>query len=136
MMLSMKPKSRALVAAAKFLLVANILIFVGAYYALPAYQKMHPQPNGFAEIVGFEVLTAIDVVAAALLLKQWMRTGIALFAATSSIWCGYSIVAQLEAGKSVANLWAPLIAYWDVALLAFLIWRTRSQHSTPNGALQ
>ena len=122
-MSSTNANTKPLVVAARFLLIANVLIFVGAWFAMPAYHKMNPHPNAFAERVGFELLTAIDVLGAVLLIKGWIRVGVALFAVTSSIWCGYSIFLQLQADKELAWLWAPLIAYWDVVLLAFLIWR-------------
>ncbi len=126
----MNPNFKTLTLIAKFLLIGNILIFVGAYFALPEYLKMHPRLGGFAEIVGFEILTVVDVLAAIFLLKRWIPTGIVLFGITSSIWCAYSLWLQLETGRSTAWIWTPLIAYWDFMLLLFLAWRQRAKSLT------
>lgn len=125
--LSGRPRSFGAVhACAKLLMLLNAGLLVGAYFAVQAYQKMHAGEVSNLEFVVFELLAAIDIAAAFAVIRGRWRVGIGFIALTSTVWCVGSIAMQVESGKQLSVLSILVtnaIAYWDVALLAALMYR-------------
>ena len=124
----------AVSAVAKLLLVLNAILLVGSYFAVPVYQKMHTGEVSNLQFVTLELLAAIDVAAALLVLKGRWRIGLGLIAITSTVWCVGSITMQVQSGRQLSvlsTLVAVAIAYWDVALLGMLMGKVYKPRNSP-----
>jgi len=118
--------SGAVSAVSRLLLWLNAIVLVGSYFAIPAYQKMNPGDVSTTEFVIFELLAAIDIAAAILVIKGHRWTGIWLIVATSTVWCTGSIGMQLASSRplsEMAVLGTVAVTYWDAALLILLVRR-------------